>query len=89
LKKKYCPFIYNPNSCENRECSQNCALYIKVVKRDPNPMNFGGILEYEGCGLVQHIPWKPRKTRQENKEEYEIKSIRKLLADIEKEEDGT
>lgn len=47
----------------NREhtCTERCALFIRMWKpREIAPSVYDpeSILEYEGCGLVNQVPWK-------------------------------
>jgi len=53
VTSKVCPFTQKP-------CHEGCALYVRIVK----PRTIAGyvdpesVLAYEGCGLVQQIPWR-------------------------------
>ena len=47
---KSCPFS-DTGFCQG----SNCALWIKLVKIEAFATDY---YTFEGCGLVQHIPWK-------------------------------
>jgi len=48
---KICPLTRKP--CLTR----NCSLWIRIQKQPPNPF---WKLTYEGCGLINHIPFTPK-----------------------------
>lgn len=51
ITRKLCPFSREP--CLH----QKCALWIKTYKEPVNPLY---TLRFEGCGLIQNIPWTPK-----------------------------
>jgi len=38
-----------------------CALWVELQKNTPNPFYR---YVFQGCGLVQHVPWTPEKRKE-------------------------
>lgn len=75
-EKKLCPILVagDRDSSGNNGClGEACAVYVKIHK--PRALTDGHInfcdpeayLKYEGCGLVQQIPWTLVKVEDEPK----------------------
>jgi hypothetical protein len=65
-EKKLCPILVaadRENRGNNGCLGEMCAVFLKIHK--PNVLTYGNVsycepeeyLRFEGCGLVQHVPW--------------------------------
>lgn len=57
-KKKICPLMSIAQQGHYPCMGKECALWISIAKEIENPYIR---LEYEGCGLIQRVPWRLEK----------------------------
>lgn len=54
-EKKACPILMGATGTYEDCMEEACALWVKLEKRTVTPY---GHWEYEGCGLINTVPWR-------------------------------
>lgn len=72
--QKLCPF--RGMGFEEECIQERCALYVKIYRRTDNPRLYKKI-HFEGCGLIQRIPWDVEAITKDDLTEEELNDIDK------------